>query len=420
MFLHVRIHNPSFVSSLMILTYDAIDASGTMKRDQIEAQSESAAVEQLRRDGLFVTSIQHSTPPSISTQLATAASVGRLPLKVLVMFTRQMAMLLRSGSGVVPAIKALKRQMKNPKHIYVLNDLIEELEDGSTLTDAIRRHPKSFDSVYCAIISAGEASGALETMFDRLALIVGKRRAMQKKVIAALTYPALLITMSGNIFLVILLFVLPRFNDMFVQLNIDPPTSTKVLLATGTFLKGYWPAILFVCLASIAGVIGMSMSVKGRQWISDMQTSIPLIGRLRSRLIQGQMFRTMGMLLESRVDIIDTIVLTRGSTNNYRFQKLFDRLEQGVTSGGQLSTAFEQSGLIDPAIAQAIHTGEESGHLGESMTFCADTLDETNDELVTVTMRLIEPLILICMGFFVGGVAISLFMPLFDMTSAIQ
>lgn len=403
----------------MILTYNAIDPSGSIKSDQIEAHSEIDAVEQLRRRGLYVTNIQPSQQKNLATQAVTSASVGHLSLKVLVLFTRQMAMLLRSGSGVVPAVKALKRQMKNPKHIYVLNDVIEELEDGSTLTDAIRRHPKTFDAVYCAVVSAGEASGTLDNMFDRLATIVGKRRAIQKKVIAALTYPALLISMSGSIFLVILLFVLPRFNDMFVQLNVDPPASTKILLATGAFLYDYWPAILFVLLIANASTVMFLMSPKGQQWICDMQTSIPLIGRLRARLIQGQIFRTMGMLLESRVDLMDTLLLIRGSTNNYRFQKLFDQMEQTVTSGGYLFTALEQSDLIDPAISQAIHTGEETGYLGEAMTFCADTLDESNEELVTVTMRLIEPLILIGMGFVVGGVAISLFMPLFDMTSAI-
>jgi len=404
----------------MILTYDAIDASGSMKRDQIEAHNEDEAVEQLRSRGLYVTSIQLNQQSAAISSIATPARVGRLPLKLLVLFTRQMAMLLRSGSGVVPAIKALKRQMTNPKHIYVLNDLIEELEDGSTFTEAIRRHPKTFDSVYCAIVSAGEASGTLDTMFDRLALIVGKRRAMQKKVLAAIAYPALLIVMSVSIFLVILLFVLPRFNDMFVQLQVDPPSSTKILLATGSFLQGYWPVLLIVALATSAFMTMTIMSTKGRQWISDIQISIPMIGKLRSKLIQGQMFRTMGMLLESRVDLIDTLLLIRGSTSNYRFQQLFDRMDQAVTSGSQLSTAIEHSDLIDASISQAIHTGEESGHLGESMTFCADTLDETNEELVTVTMRLIEPLILICMGAFVGGVAISLFMPLFDLTSAIK
>lgn len=404
----------------MILTYDAIDSTGSMMHDRIEAGSEHDAVDQLRRRGLFVTNIQESSHNETISTLAVQPNTGRIPLKNLVLFTRQMAMLLRSGSGIVPAIKALKRQTNNPKHMVVLGDLINDLEDGSTLTDAMRKHPRTFDPIYCAIVAAGEASGKLETMFERLSLVVGKRRAMQKKVMGAIAYPALLISMSSSIFMVILFFVLPRFNDMFIQLGVNTPASTRALLAFGSFLQGYWPIIVVMFVMTILSCIATFTSAKGRQWLSNIQTSIPIVGYLRIRLIQGQIFRTMGMLLESRVDLMDTLLLVRKSTNNQRFQKLFDQLEQVVTSGGQLSTAFESSGLIDPSISQAIHTGEESGHLADSITFCADTLDETNEELINVTMRLIEPIILICLGIFVGGVAISLFMPLFDITSAIR
>lgn len=405
----------------MILTYDAIDNSGSMMHDRIEAHSEHDALDLLRRRGLFVTNIQESTQnETISATTTNQTTTGSIPLKALVLFTRQMAMLLRSGSGVVPAISALKRQMTQPKRAVILGDLINDLEDGSTLTDAMRKHPQSFDPIYCAIVAAGEASGKLETMFERLSLVVGKRRAMQKKILGAIAYPALLISMSSSIFMVILFFVLPRFNDMFVQLGVNTPVSTRALLAIGTLLQGYWPFLVVFLVMIILSALASLSSAKGRQWISNIQTSIPIFGRLRIKLIQGQIFRTMGMLLESRVDLIDTLQLVRKSTNNQRFQQLFDQLEQVVTSGGQLSTAFENSGLIDSSICQAIHTGEESGHLADSITFCADTLDETNEELINVTMRLIEPVILICLGIFVGGVAISLFMPLFDITSAIH
>ena len=141
---------------------------------------------------------------------------------------------------------------------------------------------------------------------------------------------------------------------------------------------------------------------------------------VRTRLIQGQIFRTMGTLISSRVGLLDTLALVRETTGNRRFQKLFDRLEEVVTSGGQMSTAFEESGLIEPYICQAVRTGEDCGSLGDAMTYCADVLDESNTELVDAVTRLIEPAILIVLGVVVGGVAISLFLPLFDMTSAMQ
>ena len=404
----------------MLVTYEALDDQGRLTRDQMEAVGTREAVEHLRRQGLFVTDIRQASENANKQASGTLSLSPRLPLKVLVMFTRQLAMLLRSGSGLVPAIAALKRQMGNQKYAVLLGQVVTDLEDGVTLAHALRKHPGTFDSVYCAIVSAGEATGNLAQMFDRLAEIVGKRRAMRNKVLGAAAYPALLVFMCTGILQALLVFVLPRFKVMFDQLGIEPPPTTQFLLRLGEGIQTYWPHMLVSLGLMVAAIVWLLVTPRGRQWISDVQISIPLLGRLRSRLIQGQIFRTMGMLLESGVGVLETLNLARGSTSNRRFQKMFDDVEKTVTSGGHPSAAFEDSGLVEPYICQAIHTGEESGNLGGAMTFCADVLDESNDELVKTIVRLLEPIILIVMGVVVGGVAVSLFLPMFDMTAALQ
>ena len=404
----------------MILTYDAIDAGGRVTTDSIEAQNTREAVEQLRRRGLYVKKIAEPRVLARAVSRPKLSASPRLPLKQLVQITRQMAMLLRAGSELVPAISAIQRQMTKPNHSALLGRLVNDLEDGMTLTNTLRKHPRTFDAVYCAIVAAGEASGTVTEMFERLSVIVGKRWTMRKKILGALAYPALLIAMCFQIMLVLLFFVLPRFNAMFIQLGVETPATTKALLSSSEVLRSYWPVLLLVA-AGLGGAAAWALTSRaGRQWLSNTQLLIPVVGRLRSRLIQGQIFRTMGMLLESRVDVLDTLELVRESTRNGRFQKLFNDLQEAVTSGGRLSTAFEASTIVEPYICQAIYTGEDCGSLGASMSFCADMLDETNEEFVTLVTKLIEPLILIIMGFVVGGVAISLFMPLFDMTSAIK
>jgi len=404
----------------MILTYDAIDAGGRPTTDSIEALNAREAVEQLRRRGLYVRKISEPRVAARANSNPRLSPSPRLPLKLLVQVTRQMAMLLRSGSGLVPALSAIRRQMKNANHAALLGKLVNDLEDGLTLTDTLRKHPRTFDAVYCAIVAAGEASGTLTEMFERLSVIVGKRRAMRKKILGAMAYPALLIAMCFQIMLVLLFFVLPRFDAMFIQLGVETPATTKVLLSVSVVLRDYWPLLLFTTAAFVGTAVWALTSSAGRQWLSNVQLVIPVVGRLRSRLIQGQIFRTMGMLLESRVDVLDTLDLVRESTRNRRFQKLFSDLQEAVTSGGRLSTAFEASTIVEPYICQAIYTGEDSGSLGASLSFCADMLDESNEELISMVTKLIEPLILIGMGVVVGGVAISLFVPLFDMTSAIK
>ncbi|UCC30293.1 MAG: type II secretion system F family protein [Phycisphaerales bacterium] len=405
----------------MILTYDAINAEGHSVNNTIEAPDSRAAVQELRRQGLYVTRVSEELDRRGSRAAGSRSSKAlRLPLKTLVLFTRQLAMLLRAGSGIVPAMMAIKRQMKKAGQAALLGKIIEDLEDGARLTDALRKHPGTFDPVYCAIISAGEASGTLTEMFERLASVVGKRRALRNKVVGALAYPALLIFMCGNILLALVFFVLPRFNNMFVQLGVDTPATTKLLLSIGDLVAGYWPVVLGVLIVGGMGAVAMLTSATGQQWLSNVQIRIPVIGPIRSRLIQGQVFRTMGTLLESGVGVLDALELVRKSTRNNRFQKLFGDLDDVVTSGGLLSSAFEASRLVEPYTCQAIHTGEDSGNLGGALTYCAEMLDETNSELINALMRLMEPVILIGMGLVVGGVAVSLFLPLFDLTSAIR
>jgi len=214
--------------------------------------------------------------------------------------------------------------------------------------------------------------------------------------------------------------VLPRFDAMFRQLNVKTPAITRFMLGVSHALIGYWPLLLLVVLLGAVGVFVLVRSDVGRQWISDIQLVVPLLGRLRSRLIQVQVFRTMGTLVQSGVGVLDTLELARGSTRNRRYQRLFDEMHDAITSGGQLSTSFENAGVVDPSICQAVRTGEDSGNLGEALTYCADVLDETNTELIGTLVRLIEPLILVGMGLVVGCVAVSLFLPLFDMTSALR
>ena len=405
----------------MILTYEAIDTQGRNKTDTLEATSKQEAVAQLRRDGLFVMTITETSSESVAAgKTASRRSATRLPLTTLVLFTRQMAMMLRAGSSIVPAVAAISRQMKIPEHAQILDQIVADLEEGVSLTEAMRKHPKTFDAVYCAVVAAGEASASLPKMFERLATDVSKRRVLRNKILGALAYPVLLILMSGHIILALLFFVVPRFHDMFVQLGVEAPVTTKALLATGDFLAAHWVLVFGGLLATIALSVVALLSDAGRQWAANVQTRIPIVGPLRSRLIQAQVFRTMGTLLESRVGVLEALDLVRDSTRNDQFQALFDDIEQGVTSGGTLSSACEASNMVEPYLCQAIQTGEASGSIGEAMLYSSDILDETNTELLTTVMKLLEPVILIAMGFVVGGVAISLFLPLFDLTAAIQ
>ncbi len=407
----------------MILEYQAVDRSGKAVMDSIDAMDVNAATGVLRDQGLFVTSI---VPQSGATKRAGSNSSvvdvykAHLPIRQLTTFTRQVAMLLSAGSGVVPAIHSLSKQFTKPAHVRMLERIIADLEEGEGLAIALRKHPRTFDSAYCAIVAAGEASATLPEMFARLAKVVGKRRVLRNKILGTMAYPALLSTLSIHIVGVLLFFVMPRFGGMFDTLGVEVPASTAFLLAMGTQVRAWWYIIVPITIAVIVALVFMLKSARGRQWIADTGPKIPAVGRLISSLIQGETFRVLGMLIEARVGVLEAIELVRGVTRNRRFQELYDQIESEVSSGGSVSRAMESSGLISPAICHALYTGEESGQLGAAATYVADILDEDNTELIESVTKLVEPAILIVMGVVVGFVAVSLFMPMFDMTSAIH
>lgn len=407
----------------MILTYDAVDTNGQAIHDTVQAGTVKEAVEELRRQGLFVTEIATTKEKSSGDHAPVsdeALADLKLPLNTLVLFTRQMSMLLTSGSALVPALTAVGKQMRNPSHQRMIDLLKENLEAGESLTDALRRFPRVFDPAYAAVIAAGESSATLPKMFSQLANVIGKRRAMFNSIIGALIYPALLLVLSQAILAVMLFFVVPRFADMFKTLGVDVPSTTQILLDAASALRGSWMYLGTGALLLGGGFWYLVRTPSGQQILANVQIMPPVVGKLMSRLIQGRTFRVLGMLLEARVGLLESLDLARKVTRNHRYAELYDALEDSVTRGETLSDPLQASGMVGPSIIQAVRTGEESGRLGESIAYVADVLDEENTELLNVVTKLIEPLILIIMGFIVGTVAISLFMPLFDMTAAIH
>jgi len=343
-----------------------------------------------------------------------------LSLRTLLLFTREMAMLLTAGSGVVPALAAIGRQMTRPAHRALIGQIRTDIEGGAPLADAITRHPGVFDPVYCAVVAAGEASATLPNTFVRLSEIIAKRRAIVNRIVAATAYPALLTLLCSGIVCVLLFFVIPRFGALFTSLQVPMPATTAALLTLADALHAHWYLPLAGLVLLVAGAVTAVRTEAGRQWLADVQLVPPLLGQLAARLIQARAFRILGLLIQSHVSVLESFELARQVTRNRRFQSLFDSMVEAVSSGGFMSGTLLESGLVSPTICQAIHTGEQSGALGNAVTFAADVLDEENEQLLGTVTRLLEPVIIIVMGAVVGAVAVSLFMPLFDIATAVH
>ncbi len=407
----------------MKLAYKGIDRNGATVADVIESSSIPEAIESLRQEGLFITDIQESSGKKRvwrGTNVGASAKASRLTLNELLLFTRQMAMLLRAGSPVVPALVAIAKQMKSSSRSAarrVIDKIRRDMEGGRGLADGMKAFPHTFPETYIAVVGAGEMSATLPDMFTRLATMVKRKREIRNRILSATAYPALLICLSFAIVTTMVVFVVPRFKALFATLDAPLPWTTNVMFSVSLFLRGHWGWFLSAGVVAAAVVVLFCKTARGRKQFCDWQTRLPLAGKLFARLILAQMYRVMGLLLESRVGLMETLQLAGRISSNKDYQTLLATMTETVERGDRLGDAVSRSAMVPPSIAQAVVIGEESGHIDQALLFVADVQDEDNAQMIDALTKLIEPIILIGMGFVVGAIALSLFIPLFDLAA---
>ena len=402
--------------------YVAFDRSGKSVPGVIEANSEGEAREMLRHKGLFVTSVKESIDGAAPVAPGGARSgrkrVSRTrALKNLTNFTRQLHVLVVSGTPLVQAIGALERQSKDLRFNAVVADVRRRVEEGIALSEAMRAHPQYFDDVCRSLISAGEAGGKIDAMLDRLAKLTRTEAHVRSSVKGAMVYPAVLILISIGVMVLLLTFVLPRFAGLFETLGSPLPPTTKMVMAVSHFLLGYWWALIGGGVAAFFGFRAWIKTPVGHRLFDTFMVRGPMIGKINKSFCTARIARLLGIQLESKVPLLDALKLTRQDAGNLLFQDLIATAEEAATRGQSVSSAFAASSLISPTITEAIHSGEQTGQMSTLLTSIADYLDEENEVVVRSLTSIIEPVILIVLGIMVGFVAVSMFLPLFDLTS---
>ena len=333
------------------------------------------------------------------------------------MFTRQLCVLVRSGTPLAQGLRALERQSRDLAWGGVIGNVRKQLEQGVPLATAMEAHPKCFDSVYRNMIVAGEASGKLPTVLDRLAQLTRKRLHIRSTIRAAMAYPCLLIVVSVSVMIVMLLVVIPRFAELFESLGVALPPSTGAIVFLSDWFRARWWVAVGVLAGAGVGVRFYLGTPAGKRTVDTVVLRIPQTGRLVRSFATAKIARLLGVLLDSHLTILKALQLTRGATTNVHYAKLIDEAEKAVIAGEPISSAFRDSKLISPSVYESMRSGEQSGQMAPLLLDLADFLDEENDTNLKALTSLLEPAILILMGVMVAFVALSLFMPLFDLGS---
>lgn len=402
----------------MNFAYTGFDKSGKAVRGSVSGASEGAARDALRARGVFVSDLAVAAEAAPGAP-AHSGGNGR-HLREITHFMKQLAMLVRTGTPVVDAVGVLEKQIKPGKWRDVIIDVRKRVEEGTALSVALEAHPRYFDGVCRSLVQAGESRGNLAEMLKNLADLTRQQLKVRSALVGAMIYPCLLLCISFAVVITMLVFVLPRFEGLFNGLGADIPPTTKVLMAMGQALRSYWWAALFG-LGAIVGGVGLYLrSEMGRRQVAIAMVKMPKVGGMVRSFITARIARLLGVLLEGKVSLIDALHLTRQAAGHVLYAELLAKADDVVTRGLPLSDALGDTThgeLITLNVVEAVRSGERTGQVGPVLVQLADFMDEDNEVVIKSLASIIEPLILVVLGGVVGLVAVSMFLPLFDLTS---
>ncbi len=409
----------------MKFRYQGFDQRGKEVIGLIEAADAGAARETLRREGVFVDEVAQARGDEERVAARKSGRRFEMPtlgggrrLRAVSGFTRQLAVLVTTGTPLVDAIASLEKQERDGEFRKVLADIHGRIEQGTMFSEAITAHPKHFGAVARSLIAAGEQGGQLDQMLTRLAKLARQQQKVRATVTGAMIYPALLVCVSLGVVTAMLFFVLPRFEGLFQTLGTPLPSTTRFLMDLSHALRGNW----MLCAGALAAFAVLAVLAAGtragKRTAMNVALRLPVIGLAIKSLATARIARVMGVLLEGKVQMVDALQLTREATGVEAFAALITRAEDFVLRGDAVSAAWEGSSLIPASVVEAVRSGERTGRVGTVLLTLADNMDEDNEIAVKTATHVIEPVILIGLGLIVGVMAISMFLPLFDLTAA--
>ena len=404
--------------------YEAMDNTGLEVKDSIEASSEAEAQTMIREKGFFVTKIAEKGRRRGDTRAdkaKTAAkgarkrrafSIGGVRTKQLTTFTRQLSTLQDAGLPILRSLRILEGQSKPGPLKNSLMGVIEDVESGNTLSEAMAKQPKAFDNLYVNMVKAGEAGGALEIILQRLADFKEKAQSLKRKVRGAMVYPIVVVVVAGAIVGGIMYWIIPKFEAIFKDFGVPLPAPTIALIAISNWVVNYWyliPAIPF----GIWLMFKIIRKNKTGAYILDRITlKLPVIGGIASKSAVARMARTLGTLIASGVPILEALSIARDTAGNEVFRRAFDHIHASIREGESMAVPLKETRIVDDLVVNMVDVGEETGALDNMLYKVADVYDEEVAVMVDALVSILEPIMVVVLGLIVGFIVFALFMPL--------
>ena len=389
-----------------IFEWEGKDRTGKVVRGEMRAGGEAMVGATLRRQGILVQKVKKRR----------MSGGGSIKPKDISVFTRQLATMMKAGVPLLQSFDIVARGSTNPRVTKLLNDIRGDVETGTSLSSAFRKHPLYFDALYCNLVEAGEAAGILETLLDRLATYQEKTIAIKQKIKSALTYPIAVLVVAFVVVALIMIWVIPAFKEVFTSFGADLPAPTVFVMEMSEFFVKYWWAIF----GSIGGGIYFFLQSWKRSEVMQKRMDrlllkIPVFGPIMFKAATARWTRTLSTMFSAGVPLVEALDSVGGAAGNAVFAEATEQIQKDVATGTSLTNSMQATNLFPVMVLQMAAIGEESGALDQMLGKAADFYEEEVDEAVKALSSLIEPFIIVILGTIIGGIVVSMYLPIFKL-----
>jgi type IV pilus assembly protein PilC len=411
--------------------YEAMDNTGLEIKETIDAGSEAEAQQKIKEKGFFVTKIREKGRTSKTkgktsveqkkkaAKKKTTFAIGGVRPKQLCTFTRQLSTLQDAGLPILRSLRILEGQSKPGPLKNSLIGVIEDIESGSTLSEAMAKQPKAFDNLYVNMVKAGEAGGALEIILQRLAEFKERSQSLKRKVQGAMIYPVAVITVATGIVGFIMYWIIPKFKKIFQDFNIELPSITIWLIWISDMVVSYWYLIPVIPIAFWLLLKIIRKNKMGEYICDKILLKIPVLGKIVEKSTVARTARTLGTLISSGVPILEALIIARDTAGNAVFRRAFDNIYAAIREGESMAVPLKEARVVDDLVVNMVDVGEETGALDTMLYKIADVYDEEVSVLVEGLINLLEPMMVVILGLIVGFIVIALFMPLIKLLNSL-
>jgi type IV pilus assembly protein PilC len=393
-----------------VFEWEGKDKNGKVVRGEIRAGGEAMVSATLRRQGILIKKVKKRR-----------TSGGRaIKQKDIAVFTRQLATMMRAGVPLLQSFDIVARGSSNPRLTKLLIDIRTDVETGTSLSSAFRKHPLYFDSLYCNLVEAGEAAGILDTLLDRLAIYQEKTMALKNKIKSALIYPVAVLVVAFIVIVVIMLFVIPVFENVFQSFGADLPAPTMFVIGMSKVFTQYWWAIFgFLGGGTYFFLESWKRSENMQRTMDRLLLKVPVFGPLVNKAAVARWTRTLSTMFAAGVPLVEALDSVGGASGNAVFKDATEQIQKDVSTGASLTSSMETSGVFPNMVLQMTAIGEESGALDGMLGKAAEFYEQEVDEAVAGLSSLMEPFIIVILGTIIGGIVVSMYLPIFKLGAVV-